>query len=188
MSIAHSRLDVSVAGKFLNDRNRNTCHNHPRDVGVPQAVKRNAGWQPNLPHILQEPPAHVKIGELFLSSTTLVPHAEDEVAGLRYAGGVELAEYFQRLPVDRNETFVAALGGELGRRFDAYGTRFEINGVPAQRGEFPKSEMVDRYQRMFMRSLRALRDLRRYTPRIMIHNQGQVNIGQQQVNQVEAGK
>ena len=49
-------------------------------------------------------------------------------------------------------------------------------------------KMADRYQRMFMRSLRALRDLRRYTPRIMIHNQGQVNIGQQQVNQVETGK
>ena len=49
-------------------------------------------------------------------------------------------------------------------------------------------KMADRFQRMFMRSLRALRDLRRYTPRIMIHNQGQVNIAQQQVNQVETGK
>ena len=49
-------------------------------------------------------------------------------------------------------------------------------------------KMADRFQRMFMRSLRALRDLRRYTPRIMIHNQGQLNIGQQQVNRVETSK
>jgi len=49
-------------------------------------------------------------------------------------------------------------------------------------------KMADRYQRMSMLSLRALRDLRRYTPRIMIHNQGQVNIGQQQANQVKTGK
>ncbi len=41
---------------------------------------------------------------------------------------------------------------------------------------------ADRFQRMFMRSLRALRDLRRYAPQITIHNQGQVNIGEQQVN------
>ena len=43
-------------------------------------------------------------------------------------------------------------------------------------------KMADRFQRMYMRTLRALRDLRRYSPKIMIHNQGQVNIGEQQVN------
>ena len=42
---------------------------------------------------------------------------------------------------------------------------------------------AERFQRMFLRSLRALRDLRRYTPKITIHNEGQVNIGQNQVNQ-----
>lgn len=41
---------------------------------------------------------------------------------------------------------------------------------------------ADRFQRMFMRSLRALRDLRRYAPQITIHNRGQVNIGDKQVN------
>lgn len=41
---------------------------------------------------------------------------------------------------------------------------------------------ADRFQRMFLRSLRALRDLRRYSPPITIHNGGQVNIGEQQVN------
>lgn len=43
-------------------------------------------------------------------------------------------------------------------------------------------QTADRFQRMFLRSLRALRDLRRYSPHITIHNRGQVNIGEQQVN------
>ena len=44
-------------------------------------------------------------------------------------------------------------------------------------------KMADRFQRMFMRTLRALRDLRRYAPNITIHNQGQLNIGENQLNQ-----
>ena len=45
------------------------------------------------------------------------------------------------------------------------------------------AKMADRFHRMFVRTLRALRDLRRYTPNITIQNQGQVNIGgNQQVN------
>ena len=40
-------------------------------------------------------------------------------------------------------------------------------------------KMADRFLRMFLRTLRALRDLCRYTAKIMIHNQGQVNIGEQ---------
>ena len=42
--------------------------------------------------------------------------------------------------------------------------------------------MVDRFNKLFLRTLRALRDLRRYAPTVMIYNAGQVNIGQQQVN------
>ncbi len=45
------------------------------------------------------------------------------------------------------------------------------------------AQMADRSHRQFMRTLRAMRDLRRYTPTIRIHNEGQVNIGQNQVNQ-----
>jgi hypothetical protein len=40
--------------------------------------------------------------------------------------------------------------------------------------------MVDRFNRIFMRALRQLRDLRRYT--VVIQSAGQVNVGQQQVN------
>ena len=42
--------------------------------------------------------------------------------------------------------------------------------------------MVDRFNKLFLRTLRALRDLRRYAPTVMIQNAGQVNIGQQHVN------
>lgn len=43
-------------------------------------------------------------------------------------------------------------------------------------------EMAEKFQRMFLRTLRALRDLRRYTPAVVIQNAGQVNVGQQQIN------
>jgi hypothetical protein len=42
--------------------------------------------------------------------------------------------------------------------------------------------MVDRFNRIFLRTLRALRDLRRCPPPVVVQNAGQVNVGQQQVN------
>ncbi len=42
--------------------------------------------------------------------------------------------------------------------------------------------MADRFNRLFLRTLRQLRDLRRYAPAVTIKNAGQVNIGEQQVN------
>ena len=42
--------------------------------------------------------------------------------------------------------------------------------------------MVDRFHRIMMRTLRALRDMRRYAPKIIVQNAGQVNVGEQQVN------
>jgi hypothetical protein len=47
--------------------------------------------------------------------------------------------------------------------------------------------MVDRFNKMFLRTLRALRDLRRYTGPVIVQNAGQVNVGGQQVN-VTAGE
>jgi len=44
------------------------------------------------------------------------------------------------------------------------------------------AEMADRFHRMFIRTRRALRDLRRYSRAINIQNTGQVNIGEKQVN------
>ena len=45
--------------------------------------------------------------------------------------------------------------------------------------------MVDRFNRLFLRTLRALTDLRRRSPPVLIHA-GQVNVGHQQVNTVTA--
>ncbi len=44
------------------------------------------------------------------------------------------------------------------------------------------ASMADRFNRLFLRTLRQLRDLRRYVPAVTIQNAGQVNIGQQQIN------
>ena len=42
--------------------------------------------------------------------------------------------------------------------------------------------MVDRFNKLFIRTLRALRDLRRYAPPVIVQNAGQVNVGAQQLN------
>jgi hypothetical protein len=42
--------------------------------------------------------------------------------------------------------------------------------------------MVDRFNRIFLRTLRALRDLRRYSPTVVVQNAEQVNVGRRQVN------
>jgi hypothetical protein len=42
--------------------------------------------------------------------------------------------------------------------------------------------MAERGNRLFVRTLRALRDLRRYGPSVVVNQGGQVNIGAQQTN------
>ena len=44
------------------------------------------------------------------------------------------------------------------------------------------AEMMERYNRIFLRTLRALRDLRRYSGPVIVQNVGQVNVGGQQIN------
>lgn len=44
------------------------------------------------------------------------------------------------------------------------------------------AQMADRHNRLFLRTLRQLRDLRRYTPPVIVNNGGQVNVANQQVN------
>jgi hypothetical protein len=48
--------------------------------------------------------------------------------------------------------------------------------------------MADRFNRLFLRTVRALRDLRRYYPPVIVQNAGQVNVGGQQVNITQAKK
>jgi hypothetical protein len=47
-------------------------------------------------------------------------------------------------------------------------------------------QMADKWNRIFLRVLRQLRDLRRLCPPVIINNGGQVNVGQQQVNTAQA--
>lgn len=49
-------------------------------------------------------------------------------------------------------------------------------------------KLADSYNRQFLRVLRQLRDLRRYSPVIIQNNGGQVNIGEQQVNVQQANE
>ncbi len=42
--------------------------------------------------------------------------------------------------------------------------------------------MVDRFNRLFVRTLRAIRDLRRYAPQVTIKHATQVNLASQQIN------
>ena len=42
--------------------------------------------------------------------------------------------------------------------------------------------MMDRFNKIFLRSLRALRDLRRYCRLVIVQNARQVNVGGQHVN------
>lgn len=42
-----------------------------------------------------------------------------------------------------------------------------------------EAAMLDRFQKMFFRAQRALRDWRRYSPPVTINNPNQVNIGEQ---------
>lgn len=43
-------------------------------------------------------------------------------------------------------------------------------------------KLADSYNRQFLRVLRQMRDLRRYTPPVIVNNGGQVNVANQQVN------
>jgi len=53
--------------------------------------------------------------------------------------------------------------------------------IEASQAQEQAANMVDRFNRLFLRTLRGLRDLRRYSS-VTIQNAGQVNIGTQQVN------
>jgi hypothetical protein len=47
--------------------------------------------------------------------------------------------------------------------------------------------LADGYHRQYMRTLRQMRDLRRYAPPVIVNNGGQVNVGAQQVNVAPSG-
>jgi hypothetical protein len=92
-----------------------------------------------------------------------------------------IRDYYMRLATER-----VAVECEIERFWvEKYGKRHEryIDGSESARDA---REEAERWDRVFIRSVRALRDLRRYTPAVIVNNQGgQVNVaseGGQQVN------
>ena len=60
--------------------------------------------------------------------------------------------------------------------------KWEPPGVTGFQAVEQAGAMADRFNRIFLRTLRALRDLRRYAPPVIVQNAGQVNVASQQVN------
>jgi hypothetical protein len=58
----------------------------------------------------------------------------------------------------------------------------ELPRITASEALERSANMLDRFNRMFLRTLRALRDLRRYNAPVIVQNAAQVNVGAQQVN------
>jgi hypothetical protein len=44
------------------------------------------------------------------------------------------------------------------------------------------AKLMDRFNRIFMRTLRMLKDIRRHTATLVVQNAGQVNVADQQIN------
>jgi len=60
--------------------------------------------------------------------------------------------------------------------------KWRLPHVMAVDAQNQAAAMVERFNRLFMRTLRGLRDLRRYATKVTIQRAQQVNIGEQQVN------
>ena len=68
---------------------------------------------------------------------------------------------------------------------------WDIPFITEQAAAEDAAQMADRWQRMYFRAIRSLRDWRRYTPQVTINNPNQVNIandGGQQINVADANE
>jgi hypothetical protein len=112
----------------------------------------------------------------------------------RPRGGIELAlidqmatahsEYLgwlERLHVERQNR---AIGPNILERNAA---SYDPPRVSAAEAVEEAAAMAERFQRLFVRAVRTLRDLRRFTPSVVVQNAGQVNVAHQQVNTTGGG-
>jgi hypothetical protein len=60
--------------------------------------------------------------------------------------------------------------------------RYRLPRVSDAQAQDQAAQMADRFNRIYMRSLRALRDLRRHAPTLVVHNAAQVNVAENQLN------
>jgi hypothetical protein len=81
------------------------------------------------------------------------------------------------------EVFTCRCGCESRGREEG---RWQAPTVADAEAREQAAAMVERFNAMFLRTLKALRDLRRNVPGVVVQNAGQVNIGGQQLN-VSAG-
>jgi hypothetical protein len=111
----------------------------------------------------------------------------------RPRGGIELAlidqmatahsEYLgwlERLHAERQHRAVRI--NILDRITDSY----EPPRVSSVEAVEEAAAMAERFQRLFVRAVRTLRDLRRYAPSVVVQNAGQVNVGAVQQNVTRA--
>ena len=111
------------------------------------------------------------------------------VDGWKPEGGLELMlidtlacdfymhRYWLRLHVERTTTRAAIQKSDLEKRGE-WRQPYSYEAEATIRA----AEMADRFHRSAMRTIRTLRDLRRYAPTVSIQNAGQVNIADKQVN------
>jgi hypothetical protein len=68
------------------------------------------------------------------------------------------------------------------KRATEEGERFKAPRLSEAAAVEEAATMVERLHRMFLRTLKGLQDLRRHSPRLIVQNARQVNVGGQQVN------
>ena len=89
-------------------------------------------------------------------------------------------------PREEDEEFLAWKKLQCdSRRLQWLDGHWDIPDELEQKAVEQAAQMADRWQRMYFRAIRQLRDWRRYTPQVTINNPNQVNIaadGAQQVN------
>jgi hypothetical protein len=91
-------------------------------------------------------------------------------------------DWLQRLT---ERTALASIGGERLAREEAKWQAPRQSDADAIE---QAAEMMDRFNRIFLRTLRALRNLRRYAGPVIVKNAGQVNVGGQQLNMTREEK
>jgi hypothetical protein len=64
--------------------------------------------------------------------------------------------------------------------------RWETPRVADSQAVDQAAQMVDRFNRIFMRALRMLKDLRRHAQTLVVQNVGQMNVAEQQINVAQA--
>jgi hypothetical protein len=63
--------------------------------------------------------------------------------------------------------------------------RWETPRVADSEAVEQAAQMVDRFNRIFMRTLRMMKDLRRHAPTLVVQNVGQMNVAEQQINMAQ---